>query len=130
MEPSLYIAKIAAVFYISIALGFLADKNLIRKMLEEYVKSSGAMFMGSIMALLLGFGLVYVEPYWTGDWRSMITLLGWLAIIKGIFGLIIPGYLAPLSQKILKICKFIHITVPVICIILAFVFGYFGFFAK
>ena len=128
MEPLTYIAKIAAVLYLCIGLGSLINKNLLKSVVDDYVKSPGALYIGSIMAMLMGFGILYVHNTWSMDWTSLITLMGWGAILKGVFSLIFPHYMVDLAGKFSKM-KNLYLIVGISTIALGLDFGYFGFIA-
>ncbi len=54
--------------------------------------------------LALGIGSAQVVGYnsWTPDYRGLITLLGWVSLIKGIAIIFIPGYLEEFAKIIAK----------------------------
>jgi hypothetical protein len=44
-----------------------------------------------ILTLLAGLAIVNAHNLWVSDWRVIITILGWLAIIRGVLSLLFPG---------------------------------------
>jgi hypothetical protein len=128
MDPVIYIAKIAAVLYLSVGISALLNKNYLKKVVEDYVKSPGLAYLGAVSALVLGFILLFIYSEWVWDWKLLITLLGWGAIIKGVFALLFPGALIKLSESLIKM-KSLFVLCGVVGIILGLFFGYYGFMA-
>jgi len=125
---AIYIAKIAAVLYLCVGIGALINKNNLKRVVEDFIKSPGATYIAAILALILGFGLLSVNSAWTADWTVIITLMGWGGIIKGAFGLMFPEYTIKLSGYFSRM-KNLYLVAGPICIILGLIFGYYGFLA-
>lgn len=54
------------------------------KQLFEYTKDDKFIITISFLAIILGLINVIIHNVWVADWRIIITLFGWLALIKGI----------------------------------------------
>jgi 1,4-dihydroxy-2-naphthoate octaprenyltransferase len=50
--------------------------------LREINNQSATLILG-MFALLAGLAIVNVHNLWVSDWRVIITILGWLAIVRG-----------------------------------------------
>ena len=125
MSTSIYIARIAAIIYLSVGVGILINPSYFRKIVDDFVKSPGASYLASILALIVGFVMVTAHNVWVFDWTLLITLLGWGAVIKGFLGLILPEYFLALSQRANKIKSFV--SLGIVSLVLGVVLGYFGF---
>lgn len=124
METPVYIAQILAVFYLVIGLGFLINGGYFKKAIDEMMTSHAVVYLGGIMALVAGFVILSVHNVWVKDWTVLITIVGWIALLKGILLFLIPKQLLGLSKIIIK-----QIWIPAVgAIILGLVFGYFGFY--
>jgi len=77
------------------------------------------------MALVVGFLIVSNHNVWVQDWTVLVTIIGWLALLKGVLIFLAPKFLIKLSASILKKTNLIGLC----AIILGLVFGYFGFLA-
>ena len=51
----------------------------------------------------LGLGVVQVVGYnsWSLDYRGIITLFGWLSLVKGIAIIFFPGYMKAFAGKLI-----------------------------
>ncbi len=47
-------------------------------------------YLSGTLLLIGGLSIVRVHNYWTRDWTLIITLLGWAAIIFGLFRMFVP----------------------------------------
>jgi hypothetical protein len=127
MELSIFIAKIIAVAYLSIGVGFLFSGKYYRNAIPKLISDPGYMLLGGMISLVLGFFVVQTHNIWAGDWTVVVTIFGWMALIKGVMLLAFPksfDFFKPLfaSGKLNKI------MVPLVFIIGCF-FAYYGFFA-
>ncbi|MFH1218563.1 MAG: hypothetical protein V1679_01855 [Candidatus Peregrinibacteria bacterium] len=125
METSILVAKIMGVAYVTLGLGLIINGAYYKKAFEEIIKSPGFMFLGGIMALVAGFLIVNVHNFWVKDWTVLVTIIGWLALIKGVLIFLLPNVLISISKPLVKN----PMIIGVFAVILGGVFGYFGFFA-
>lgn len=93
------IAKMFSVFVISVGLGEIMNRKYFKEIAEAFSKSLIATFIGGIAALLIGFGILSVHNIWSADWKVLITIIGWVAFIKGVWLIAYP-------QSIHSITKF------------------------
>lgn len=124
MELSIAIAKILSLTMLAIGLGALAGRIDFNKMAADFEKSAGLSFTSGVFTLILGAVLVNYHNVWVKDWPVLVTIIGWIALIKGILLIVYPPYI--------KIGKGIYKNPQVlglIMLILGMLFGYFGFFA-
>ena len=47
-----------------------------------------------------GIAIVSVHNLWTADWRVIITLIGWMAIIQGAARLVMPSAGANMARRV------------------------------
>ncbi|MBS3992397.1 MAG: hypothetical protein KGZ87_01605 [Bacteroidetes bacterium] len=69
------------------------------KQMYEYVKDEKLLFIISLIAIIIGLINIMMHNLWTSDWRIIITLFGWIALLKGI---IFFSYPKLVNQKILS----------------------------
>ncbi len=127
MDLSLFVAQVAAIVYLSVGVGMLLDKKYYAKLLEGIMKDTTAMYIGGFMALIAGFTLVTFHNEWVKSWEVLVTIIGWIALIKGVMLLAFPSTLVGMTKSWVN-AKNLK-TFSVIVIALGLVFGYFGFIA-
>lgn len=96
------IFQIFSVVYLSIGIGMFVNQAFYKKMLDEFINSAAMMYIGGIMALVIGYLILAFHNTWTKDWSVIITIIGHLALIKGVLILVWPKLMVSLSRKMLK----------------------------
>jgi len=127
MELSIFIAKLFAVVYLMIGLGMLLSPAYYQKLMGDMLKNPFVFYFGGMLAAVIGFLLVTYHNIWESSWVVVVTIFGWLALLKGFMFLVFPGHVA-FWQGMFK--KKGHMFIWAL-IVLAFglFFGYYGFMA-
>ena len=129
MDVSIFLAKLFGVTYAAVGLGILLNQKYFQKMYQDLMKSPGLMFYGGAVALVAGMVIVMFHNLWVQDWRVIITVLGWAAIVKGILLLVIPGAMTTMFKGWFK-RKNAFIPVGILVLAFGFILAYLGFFAQ
>ena len=92
-------------------------------MLDE----AGTMYMGGFMALIAGVLLVTYHNEWVKSWEVIITIIGWLALVKGVALLAFPTMALKFYKPLLKgnITTWGGVGITILGLIL----GYYGYIA-
>lgn len=125
METSLFLAQLFGLCYIVVGLGILLNKGHYRKLIDESLDKALFLYFGGAMALIAGFCIVTFHNHWTSDWRVIMTVLGWLSLLKGVFLIIWPQTVVDFSRPILKNLPLVGVG----ALIFGLILGYFGFMA-
>ena len=125
MELSILIAKITSVVYLSAALGAVFSRNHYRRVLDDLFKNAALTYFMGFTAVILGFLMVNYHNKWAKDWTVLVTILGWLALMKGVLIIAVPSFVQSYSKLIFE-GKGVQFF-PYVAAFLGLVFGYFGF---
>ena len=128
MELSIFVAQILAIMYVAIGLGVLFGPTYYHKMYQDMLKNTPAIYLGGFMALIIGFLLVKYHNIWEYSWIVIITILGWLALIKGVLLFVAPKPFVNIFKSWFK-TKTAFTWMGFIALVIGFVLGYFGFIA-
>jgi hypothetical protein len=125
MELSQLIARIASVVYLSAALGAVFTRDYYRRLADDLFKNAALTYLSGFTAVVLGFLIVNYHNIWRKDWTLLVTILGWLAVLKGILMIAFPKLVQNYSRSILegKGLQFF----PYVATIVGLLFGYLGF---
>lgn len=123
MELSILVAKILAVTYLAAGVGALTGEIKFNNMIEDFKKSSGLTFMSGFVALIAGMLLVHYHNIWESSWVVLVTIVGWLAVAKGVVLMAFPHSMM-FFAGMYKNSK----MYGAVMVILGLVFGYFGFY--
>ena len=91
MDKALILAAIIGPAYLVFGLSFLLYVKQWPKVFGEYEKNHFAMVPNMFLALVLGLIIVNMYNVWAWDLYVIITITGWLAILKGLFYFLAPG---------------------------------------
>ena len=128
METSVFIAKIFGLCYLIMGAGFLFNRKAFQQVMEDFCKNAAVVFYGGLLALVIGVVIILTHNVWVTNWTVMITIIGWLALIKGIWIIVFPNTVPKLMQ-VYKKNKNLLIVNPIVMLILGAVLTFFGFFA-
>jgi hypothetical protein len=125
MDLSILIARIIGIVYFSFGLGLIfSNRYYKREIINIYDNASYILFVG-ILASVIGYLVISYHNIWEWNWRLLITIYGWLALIEGILVLIFPRFISWI-KPIMK-PKFIDRVITPFVVLMGLVFIYFGF---
>lgn len=126
METSIFIAKIIGVLYFSFGIGILFNNKYYSKTFNNLLDDSTYLVLGGILAVIFGLTIIEFHNSWAENWTVIITIIGWLALLKGTAILAFPKSLNIFKKLFEKdiFNKFFAILV----ILFGVIFLYFGFF--
>jgi predicted MFS family arabinose efflux permease len=122
MELSIFVAKTFAVIYFAAGIGAVTGTLELGKIVKEFEKSQTSSYMAGMFAIIIGMLLIEHHNIWAKDWTVLITLVGWIAAIKGAFLIIFPkiiGYFKGFYKNN-RLWGLLMISISIL-------FGYFGF---
>ena len=85
-----FIAQIIGLLFGIVAVGVLINTAIYRRMVEEFTESPALCYLGGILALFFGLFILNFNNAWTTDWTVIITIIGWLSVVKGVLLIVFP----------------------------------------
>ena len=98
METPRVLAKIIGPLLIIPAAGVLFNLGAYQHVIEEFSKSVALCYLGGFVALLFGIIILHFHNSWEAHWTVIITILGWISVVKGAALIIFPGLMLNLWQ--------------------------------
>jgi len=126
MAASIFIARLLGPVLILIGLALLLRGEAFREILREFLASKALHYLAGVLGLLGGLALVLTHNVWTADWRVIITLIGWLAIVRAIVTIFWPDHLVALGNAMLRSRKAFPVSAT-IDILLGLVLCYYAY---
>ncbi|MCD6109470.1 hypothetical protein J7J83_01805 [bacterium] len=92
MDLSILVAKLYGAILLAFGLGLLFNSTYYKKTITEMLKDKGYILFGGMFALIIGLLLVMNHNIWEWSWVVIITIVGWIALIKGILLIVYPQF--------------------------------------
>jgi len=99
METSLFLARIMGLYLVIAFVAVLINKKMISGLIKDTAKDTALIMFGGATALIIGLLVVLTHNVWTVGWVGLITLLGWICLVKGALMLLMPQKAPSLSVK-------------------------------
>lgn len=126
MVLSIFLAKTIGLYLIIISAAFIINANELKPMMLDMLKSPSLLLFSSILALVLGILIVVSHNIWVMDWRVIITLLGWLTLLKGVIRLFYPEFVMKKATKCVE-NKASYNIMMLIILLIGLTLLYFGY---
>jgi hypothetical protein len=91
-ETSQLIARLAGPVIATVGIGMLTNPPAFREVARQLLASYHSIYLTGIMFLLTGLTILNFHHVWARDWRCVITLLGWLFALGGVWRIIAPNF--------------------------------------
>ena len=98
MENSRFLAQILGLYMVIVALGIMCNLRNYERVMEDFLKNTALIYLGGIIALMFGLLILLFHNVWVAGWEVIITIYGWLALIKGIWLITLPNSVAKVTQ--------------------------------
>lgn len=90
MQTSHLIARIAGPVLAVMGIGALINGAAYNEISRQLLGNSALVALSGILGLTAGLAILNAHPRWTPDWRSLITALGWMLSLMGVFRIFAP----------------------------------------
>ena len=102
MDTSIFIARLLGPPILLAGLSLIAHPSFYRRVAESVRNAPGLLYMIGMLRLLAGLAIVLVHNVWVANWRVLITLLGWVAIVRGTLILAAPEEMLAWTRGMLE----------------------------
>ena len=119
-----FVLQLLGIVYSAIGLALLFNTRYYKKMIDEYAKSLPVIFLNGSVVLIMSYLLIYIGRQETGNLPMLVTIFGWLGLLKGLYILLLPKSYAKFASKLqMRVIIFEAFCAA----ILGIIFLYFGF---
>jgi hypothetical protein len=126
MYIQIVLARILGVVLLVTGLSVSSKKSIIA-IVKESQQHRAFLWLSGLVALVLGCTLLGLYSTWNSGWYALITLIGWIAVLKGIAILLFPDATIKFYKKF-KTEKLLS-SAGIVVIILSIVLLWAGFVA-
>jgi uncharacterized membrane protein len=131
MPSSIFIAQLLGPLYVVVGAALLLRAETFVGILQDFVRSPAVVYLAGFLGLLAGTALALMHNVWVLDWRLVITLIGWLSIVRALVTMFRPEWVVAFGSKMLGRRAYLvggGAMNLLIGLVLSY-FGYFGYFA-
>ncbi|MCX5770688.1 MAG: hypothetical protein NTZ09_10510 [Candidatus Hydrogenedentes bacterium] len=114
--------------YLAVGLGILINPKFYKRMIDQMLDSPALIYLSGFMALAVGYLLIVFYSTWGVNLRLILTVIGWIALFKGLSAIVLPQLLIKISRIFIRSGKTV-IGAGLIMTALGVVMLYIGFFA-
>ena len=80
----------------------LFNKSYFNAVMTDLANSKGLLWITGFITFVMGTVIVALYNVWSADWRVLVTLLGWLTVIKGAFIMLFPSSMTLFYRRFLS----------------------------
>ncbi len=101
MDPlTLFIAKLVGPAILAFGIGIFVSRDYYAKIYRDLQRETLAVFMTGLTVLLAGIAIVLYHNIWDSFLAGLVSLMGWLSVVKGLALLIVPGKVDKIGDAI------------------------------
>lgn len=126
---SKFLAKVIGIYLVIISLALIINMHKIAFIINSMLSNAPLMFVAGAFTLIIGALIIVSHHIWQYNWRVIITIIGWLAFLKGLSIVIFPHFVDELSSLFVHNVYFAY-GCAILDLILGLVLLYFGFRRK
>ena len=116
MEIVNFLANMWGFLFVVLGLIFLIQpKNIAH--IFSLVEQPITLFLAGLINLVLGIVLVLTYNVWDSSWKVIITMLGWLVLLRGVLILLSPETVKKIVEKVKTKTDWISIGLVIFVII-------------
>jgi hypothetical protein len=100
MSSSRSIAALIGPLLAALGVTILVNRDLFPSIAAQIAQEQGLILLSGILLLLAGLAIVRAHNVWSGGWRVLVTVLGWLAVVGGLLRMWFPWLAAPIVEAL------------------------------
>lgn len=129
MENAVSLAAVMGPVYVVVGLSVLLYAKSWRALMDEWERNHYTLF--PLMFIYIVLGLIAIRMYNVWEWNIwlIVTLVGWILFLKGVFYFIAPGSWIKATLKLKSTMALLYVG-GVVAIILGGVLSYYVYFVR
>ena len=78
------------------------NKSYFNAVMTDLANNKGLLWVTGLITFIMGTVIVALHNVWSADWRVLVTLLGWLTVIKGAVIMLFPSSMMLFYRRFLS----------------------------
>lgn len=127
MALSNYLAEVWGILIVVVSIALLVKDKHIKRLFEK-IESEESLFCWGVASVLIGVSMILSHNLWVKSWQVIITIFGWISLLKGLSFLFVPELVKKWSKK-LETSPFLPYAL-VVAVFVGLAVTYIGFTTK
>ncbi|HSX04154.1 MAG TPA: hypothetical protein VLG76_05435 [Rhabdochlamydiaceae bacterium] len=126
MDISIFLAKLIGLYFLICALLCIFRKKQMEQTCKEVMSTKSVLAVSAEISLIFGLVIAIDHSIWEVSYRGLITVLGYLMILRGIIRFAFPAYVKKFCSKMGKghiVCSIITLAIGVYLTYVGFTYG-------
>lgn len=102
MILSTFLAKLLGLYFIILALLWFFRQKEFTSTWREFAASKGLLAVSAEFSIVFGLIIAIDHTIWEWSWQGLVTVIGYLLILRGIVRLGFPSYAQKMCTKMLR----------------------------
>lgn len=129
MDTSVFLAQLIGPILLLVGLGLLFNRAIYREAAEEVIKGRALLYLFGAIEFTAGLAIVLAHNVWVWNWPVIVTLLGWLLVVRGALRIVVPQQIVDFGAKLLRDSSTLLSVSGFVVLVLGAVLCFFGYFA-
>jgi hypothetical protein len=119
MSPrTIYLGRLIGLYCVLMALSMISHKQASVDTMTALVHNAPILFFGSVMAMVAGLAIVLAHNVWSGGALPVVvTLVGWISLIKGLIFLLLSPETAATYFEALRYGQLFYVYMSITLVI-------------
>ena len=126
METSIFFARLIGIYLIFVTLSMLLRHQTMKTAIVDSAKNPTFILISGAISVLFGLVVVLLHNVWVLAWPVLITILGYLTILRGLIRLFCTHWAQVMIERFVKNNVAYHV-ITIILLIIGLILTYFGF---
>jgi hypothetical protein len=122
------IFQLFGIAFFPAGLVWVINPKVFRDLIRDIINNRGLLFLSGLLAIMIGYLLIAFHNTWTLNRSVIITILGWVSLLKGLLIIILPSTQINTFLNLTIIKKYLAVS-PWLVLIVGIVSLYLGYFA-
>lgn len=128
MTASIFLARLLGPMLVVVGIGLLLKPMRFRAILQEFIGSVIWLYWAGFVGLLAGLALVLTHNLWVSDWRVIITLIGWVTLVRALVTIFQPEWIVMIGNAVIARPRY-FVAAAAMNLILGLILSYLGYAA-
>jgi hypothetical protein len=126
LQTSEFLARLIGPIFLVMGIGMLIDARGYRATAMRFLESRALILIAGVLTLLAGLAIVNAHNVWAADWRAIITMIGWLAVVVGVFRILFPQKVTRIGNAMVASQNYL-VGAAIVFIALGAILSFFGY---